>query len=170
MTSPAWTLLVSALLTSALAVTGCGAEERTFAVNGNEVSLDTDAGSISAAPRGSADSAAGTDALPEDFPEVAVPVIEGVIVGGAKNTTDGTTTWSVIVQVAGDVESVLATVTQQLKAAGYAGESASNLDGHGAAQFRGAYTVGVSINAADEATSPADEVTVTYVVSPSRPG
>lgn len=162
MTTKVRNMVVVALLTAGLGLAGCGSDEKTVSVNGDKVTVDSDGDGVKV-ETDDGEATFGSGSLPEDFPEDDVPIIEGTIAGGAKNASDGLTTWSVIIQADGDVDSVLAEVTEKLEDAGYTSENSGNYGGSAAAQFDGKYTVGVSVTGAD------GKIVVSYVVSPPTP-
>lgn len=151
-------LVTVVLLVGGLGLAGCGSDEKTISINGDKVSVDNDGGGVKI-ETDDGTATFGSGSLPEDFPEDDVPIIDGTIAGGGKNTADGETMWSLILQTDGEVGSVLADVTGKLEGAGYTSESSGNYGGNAAAQFTGKYAVGVSVTGAD------GQIAVTYVVS-----
>lgn len=126
-TPPSSTTTLAGTLVSALLLTGCGSAgislptsdgDVSVARDGSEVRIQSDEGSF----------VAGSDALPEGFPEAEVPVVDGQIISSMRLDEGSTSAWSVTVLTAPGTDPV-PRATSALEASGFTTGSSQDLPG-----------------------------------------
>lgn len=157
---PSTTALATALM-SAVLLAGCGSpgislptSEGDVAVSrdGSQVRIESDEGSFTA----------GSDALPDGFPETEVPILDGEIISSMHLDEGTRSAWSVTVLVppGGDA---IAEARSALEASGFAAGSSQNLPGMRVVELT-SETYRVILGAVDQE----DQVAVQYTVNVLR--
>lgn len=153
--------VLTVLLTAGL-LSACGADDFSIPTPGGEVKVDRDGDEVRIeTDEGSL--VTGSGALPEGFPADDVPIVEGEIISGASINGQDSQGFSVLVNVDGDLETVVAQATGLLEGAGFDEQSQTSAEGFALRSYTSdTYALTVSATELDGVTS----VQYTVGVSP----